>query len=265
MSVLTRLIGIALLAAAGGALASESGLRLEPAPGHRLDEESLQRGARNFVNYCLTCHSAQYMRYNRLTDLGLTEQQIKDNLMFPTDKIGSTMTVAMPRADATAWFGAPPPDLSVEARVRGKDWLYSYLNAFYRDEKSPSGWNNLVFPNVSMPHVLWALQGPSKLVETEYEDREKAEAAAIAAKGLALSEPLPGGKYMVKTLAQEAPGSLSPVQYKVFVSDLVNFLDYIAEPARNERINIGIGVLIFLGVLFAFAYALKRNYWKDVH
>ena len=119
MNTVIRWIGVILLVAAGGAFAAETGLRLEPAPGRRLDNESLQRGARNFVNYCLTCHSAQYMRYNRLTDLGLTEQQIKDNLMFATDKIGSTMTVAMSKADATAWFGAPPPDLSVEARVRG--------------------------------------------------------------------------------------------------------------------------------------------------
>jgi len=265
MNVLTRLIGIVLLAAAGGALASESGLRLEPAPERRLDNESLQRGARNFVNYCLGCHGAQYMRYNRLTDLGLTEQQIRDNLMFATDKFGSTMTVAMSKADATAWFGAPPPDLSVEARVRGADWLYSYLNGFYRDEKTPSGWNNLVFPNVAMPHVLWAVQGVNKLVETEYEDGEKADAAAIAAKRLARAEPLQNGKYVVKTLAQESRGSLSPVEYETFVADLVNFLDYIAEPSRNERINVGIGVLIFLAVLFAFTYALKRNYWKDVH
>jgi ubiquinol-cytochrome c reductase cytochrome c1 subunit len=246
--------------AAGGA-----DLRLDPAPIHRLDAESLQRGARNFVNYCLNCHSAKYMRYQRLTDLGLTDQQIKDNLMFATDKVGSTMTVAMTKADATAWFGAPPPDLSVEARVRGADWLYSYLNAFYRDEKAPSGWNNLVFPNVAMPHVLWSVQGVNKLVETEYEDREKAEAAWIAAKGLAKLERAAGGKYVVKVLAQQSPGSVSPVEYKALVADLVNFLGYMAEPARNERVNAGIVALIFLGVLFTFAYALKRNYWQDVH
>lgn len=265
MKAIIRWLGVVLLVAAGGAFAAESGLRLEPAPGRRLDNESLQRGARNFVNYCLTCHSAQHMRYKRLTDLGLTEQQIKDNLMFATDKVGSTMTVAMSKADATAWFGAPPPDLSVEARVRGADWLYSYLNAFYRDDKAPSGWNNLVFPKVAMPHVLWAIQGVNKLVETEYEDQEKAEAAAIAAESLAKVERLPNGKYAVLTLAQESPGSLSSVDYKAFVADLVNYLVYMAEPARNERINIGIGVLIFLGVLFTFAYALKRNYWKDIH
>jgi len=260
-----RWIGVVLLVAASAAFAAETGLRLEPAPGRRLDNESLQRGARNFVNYCLSCHSAQYMRYNRLTDLGLTERQIKDNLMFATDKIGSTMVVAMGKADAAAWFGAPPPDLSVEARVRGADWLYSYLNAFYRDDKAPSGWNNLVFPNVAMPHVLWSVQGVNKLVETEYEDREKAEAAAIAVKSLAKVERAGDGKYVVKTLAQESPGSLSAVQYEALVADLVNFLGYMAEPARNQRINFGIGALIFLGILFAFAYALKRNYWKDIH
>jgi ubiquinol-cytochrome c reductase cytochrome c1 subunit len=265
MSACTRWIGILLLVASGGALAAESGLHFEPAPGRRLDNESLQRGARDFVNYCLTCHSAQYMRYNRLTDLGLTEQQIKDNLMFATDKVGSTMTVAMSKSDATAWFGAPPPDLSVEARVRGADWLYNYLIAFYRDDKAPSGWNNLVFPKVAMPHVLWSVQGVNKLVETEYEDQEKAEAAAIAVKGLVKSERRPDGKYVVLTLASESPGSLSPVEYKALVADLVNYLVYMAEPARNERINFGIGALIFLGVLFSFAYALKRDYWKDIH
>jgi ubiquinol-cytochrome c reductase cytochrome c1 subunit len=227
--------------------------------------ESLQRGARNFANYCLNCHSAQYMRYNRLTDLGISEQEIRDNLMFATDKLGSTMTATMPKADAVAWFGVAPPDLSVEARIRGKDWLYSYLLAFYRDKKTTTGWNNLVFNNVSMPHVLWKLSGVQRLVETEYEDQDKAEAAVIAAKGLALAERINDHKYVVKTLALDGSGTMPPVEYEGFVADLVNYLDYIAEPVRNERINIGIGVLIYLGVLLVFAYALKRAYWKDVH
>ena len=266
MMKLVSLLFVVLAGASGVAAAAEGGgIRLSPAPVNRLDEESLQRGARNFVNYCLTCHTAKYMRYNRLTDLGLTEAQIVDNLMFASDKIGETMTVAMTPANGKAWFGAAPPDLSVEARIRGRDWLYNYLLGFYRDEKTASGWNNLVFPNVGMPHVLWELSGINKLVETEYEDREKGEAAWIAAKGLAKLERAADGKYVVKTLAQQTPGSLSPVEYKALVADLVNFLDYIAEPARNERINAGIAVLIFLGMLFAFAYALKRNYWKDVH
>src|ERR1700687_2923206 len=220
MKPMTVLLGFIVLAATLTVSAEESGLRLEPAPARRLDVESLQRGARNFVNYCLNCHSAQYMRYNRVEDLAIGEQEIRDNLMFPTDKIGSTMTVAMSKADAAAWFGAPPPDLSVEARVRGKDWLYSYLLGFYRDEKSVTGWNNIVFPNVSMPHVLWNLSGTQKLVETEYEDQEKAEAGAIAAKGLAIAERMADGKWVVKTLAQDTPGKMSPGEFKVFVADL---------------------------------------------
>jgi len=262
-----RLLAALLLAASGAAVAAESGPRLLGAPSEHWfgREASLQRGARNFVNYCLNCHSAQYMRYSRLTDLGLTEALIKDNLMFATDKVGSTMTVAMTPADAKAWLGAVPPDLSVEARVRGKDWLYSYLLAFYRDEKTASGWNNLVFPNVGMPHVLWNLSGSQKLVEIEYENSDKAEAAAIAAKGLALVEPAAGGKFVVKTVAPDAPGSLSGPEYEAFVADLVNYLDYMAEPVKHERINIGMVVLMFLGVLFVFVYSLKRDYWKEVH
>jgi ubiquinol-cytochrome c reductase cytochrome c1 subunit len=265
MKRIAALLGFVVLAATQTVAADESGLRLSPAPAHRLDTESLQRGARNFVNYCLTCHSAQYMRYNRLTDLGISEQEIRDNLMFATDKVGSTMTAAMPKADAAAWFGTAPPDLSVEARIRGKDWLYSYLLAFYRDEKTVTGWNNLVFHNVSMPHVLWQLSGVQKLVETEFEDEEKAEAAVIAAKGLATAKRINDHKFVVMTLAQDSAGTMPPVEYKAFVADLTNFLDYMAEPVRNERINIGIGVLIYLGLLLVFAYALKQAYWKDVH
>jgi ubiquinol-cytochrome c reductase cytochrome c1 subunit len=264
MKPMRALLGFIMLAGALTVSAEESGLRLEPAPAKRLDVESLQRGARNFVNYCLNCHSAQYMRYNRLMDLSIGEQEIRDNLMFATDKLGSTMTVAMSKADATAWFGTVPPDLSVEARIRGKDWLYSYLLAFYRDDKTVTGWNNLVFNNVSMPHVLWQLSGVQRLVETEYEDEGKAQAAVID-KGLALAERINDHKYIVKTLAQEASGTMRPVEYQAFVADLVNFLDYIGEPARNERIKIGIGVLVYLGILLVFAYALKRAYWKDVH
>ena len=268
MRILSVVLAVVVLGAAGDALASEAteaGLRLEPALVNRLDVESLQRGARNFVNYCLNCHGAQYMRYNRLADLGLTEAQIKDNLMFATDKVGSTMAAPISRADGTAWFGVAPPDLTVESRIRGKDWIYNYLLGFYRDDESTTGWNNLVFPSVAMPHVLWNLAGTQKLVETEYESLDKAEAAAIAIKGLALVEPGKGGKWLVKTVAPNVPGTLSPVEYKAFVTDLVNYLDYMAEPIRNERINIGYVVMIYLGVLFAFAYALKRNYWKDVH
>src|ERR1700687_2037150 len=211
MKPMTVLLGFIVLAATLTVSAEESGLRLEPAPARRLDVESLQRGARNFVNYCLNCHSAQYMRYNRVEDLAIGEQEIRDNLMFGTDKIGSTMTVAMSKADAAAWFGTVPPDLSVEARIRGKDWLYSYLLAFYRDEKTVTGWNNLVFNNVSMPHVLWKLSGVQSLGESEFEDEGKAEAAAIAAKSLALAERMSDHKDVVKTLDQEGHGRMQRV------------------------------------------------------
>ena len=266
MRTLACLLFVLLGAAAGGAVAAGGAdMRLSPAPVNRLDEESLQRGARNFVNYCLTCHTAKYMRYNRLTDLGLTQSQITSNLMFASDKIGDTMTVAMTDANAKAWFGAPPPDLSVESRIRGRDWLYNYLLGFYRDDKSATGWNNIVFPNVGMPHVLWELSGINKLVETEYESHEKATAAAIAVKGLSAVEPLQGHKYAVLQVAPDVPGSMSRVQYEAFVADLVNYMDYMAEPVKNRRIHLGILVLLFLGVLFVFAYALKREYWKDLH
>jgi ubiquinol-cytochrome c reductase cytochrome c1 subunit len=207
------------------------------------------------------------MRYERLKDIGLTEQQIKDNLMFGTDKIGSTMTVAMTPADGKAWFNAMPPDLSVEARVRGVDWLYNYLLGFYRDDATPSGWNNLVFPNVVMPHVLWTLTGPNTLVTTEFESHEKALAAAISKKGLVRVDPAVGGKYVVRTVQPDAnaAGSMTPAQYQAFVADLVNYMDYMAEPTRNERVRIGIVVMMYLAVLFVLVYSLKRMYWKDVH
>jgi ubiquinol-cytochrome c reductase cytochrome c1 subunit len=252
----------------GAALASGGAdLRLDPAPIHRLDAESLQRGARNFVNYCLNCHSAKYMRYERLKDIGLNEQQIKDNLMFGTDKIGSTMTVAMTAAEGKAWFGAVPPDLSVEARVRGTDWLYNYLLGFYRDDSTPTGWNNLVFPNVGMPHVLWTLTGPTQLVSTEFDSHEKALAASIAKKGLVRIDPGTGGKYLVRTVAADpnAAGAMSPAEYQAFVADLVNYMDYMAEPTRNERVRLGIVVMMYLAVLFVLVYALKRMYWKNLH
>jgi ubiquinol-cytochrome c reductase cytochrome c1 subunit len=268
MKTILTLVAACLIGASGAALASGGAdLRLDPAPIHRLDAESLQRGARNFVNYCLNCHSAKYMRYERLKDIGLTEDQIKNNLMFGTDKIGSTMTVSMTPAEAKAAFNAVPPDLSVEARVRGVDWLYNYMLSFYRDESTPTGWNNLVFPNVGMPHVLWQLSGPNKLVSTEFDEHEKALAAAIARKGLSKIEPATGDKWLLRAVATdtEASGTMTPVQYQAFVADLVNFLDFVAEPTKNERISLGISVMLYLGVLFLLVYVLKRTYWRDVH
>jgi ubiquinol-cytochrome c reductase cytochrome c1 subunit len=271
--LLAALLLLPGLAHAAGAPAP----RMESAIIDPRDAPSLQSGARTFVNYCLNCHSARFMRFNRLTDLGLTEQQIADNLIltgrtemtdggpqFVPTKTGDTMTIAMRPGDAKQWFGAPPPDLSVEARVRGSEWLYNYFLAFYRDDKSATGWNNLVFPNVGMPHVLWAWQGTQKLVATTFDKRSDAEAAAIAAKGLALVEATADHKYTVKTLEVATPGSMSPAEYRRAVGDLVNFMAYVAEPSRLTRYRLGLIVLMYLGVMFVFAYWLKREYWKDV-
>jgi ubiquinol-cytochrome c reductase cytochrome c1 subunit len=271
-------LAAALVAISGAAHAAGAPApRMERYGADSRDVESLQRGARLFVNYCLNCHSAKYMRYNRLTDIGLTESQIADNLIltgrfedtpagpaFAATKPGETMQVAMRPADAKAWFGAPPPDLSVEARVRGTEWLYNYLISFYRDDKSATGWNNLVFPNVGMPHVLWELSGVNRLDVAAHPTRAAAEAAAIGAKAIALVEPAKDG-YTVKTLALQDAGSMTPAEYRKAMGDLVNFLDYVAEPAKNTRRTLGVVVLIFLGVLFMLAYWLKREYWKEVH
>jgi ubiquinol-cytochrome c reductase cytochrome c1 subunit len=208
--------------------------RLDRSPHEPTDLISLQSGARIYVNYCLGCHGAQYMRYNRLTELGLTEQQIRDNLLFTADKVGETMKIPMDAKAAKQWFGVPPPDLSVVARSRGADWLYTYLRTFYRDPKTASGWNNAVFENVAMPHALWTLQG-----ERGY-DHEK------------------------KQFRELSKGSLTSVEYDMAVRDLVNFLVYVGEPAASDRKAIGIVVLFVLGVLFILTYLLKKEYWKDV-
>jgi ubiquinol-cytochrome c reductase cytochrome c1 subunit len=238
-----RALFLQLLLIPLAAVAASEEMKLERAPIDPRDAISIQRGAQVFVNYCLNCHSAEAMRYNRLEDLGLTEQQIKDNLMFATDKVGDTMTVAMRRGDAKTWFGVPPPDLSVIARARGADWLYTYLRSFYRDDSRDTGWNNLAFPNVGMPNVLYELQGEQALN----------------------AQPGPEGTAGVKTLLLETPGKLSATDYDKLVADLVNYLVFMSEPARETRIRIGYAVLIFLGVLFVPVYLLKKEYWKDVH
>ena len=225
------------------ALAAEAGYRLDRAPIDPKDLVSLQAGARTFVNYCLNCHGAEHMRYNRLTDLGLSESQIRDNLIPTNAKVGETMKVALTVKDGKAMFGAAPPDLTVVGRSRGADWLYTYLRSFYRDPKSPTGWNNAVFPEVAMPHALWTLQG-ERALEVVSRDAQHAP---------------PEYKW-----SQLSPGAENAVQYDTTVRDLVNFLVYVGEPAANDRKRIGIVVLFALGVLFIFAYALKKEYWKDV-
>ncbi len=227
-----------LLLAPGLALASSAGLHLDRAPVNLHDKLSLQHGAQIFVNHCLNCHSANAMRYARLGDLGLSEGQIRENLMFASDRIGDTMTTALATKDGKAWFGVMPPDLSLIARSRGADWLYTYLRSFYRDPAAKSGWNNTVFPNVGMPHVLWEYQGTQAL--------QGGEAA--------------GGHKLVL----EEPGKLSPAEYDKYVGDLVNYLVFMGEPAAAKRVQIGIVVIFFLAVFFVITLLLKKEYWKDV-
>ena len=242
-SVMRKLL-LGLLVAPVLAWAAAGGYRLDRAPIDPTDLLSLQSGARTFVNYCLNCHGAQFMRYNRLTDLGLTEAQIRDNLILTGDKLGDTMKVAMGVKEGRAMFGVAPPDLSVIGRARGADWLYTYLRTFYRDAKSPTGWNNAMYENAAMPHVLWSLQGERGL-----------QIVHVGEPGHATAE---------YKWSQLTPGTQNAVQYDTTVRDLVNFLVYMGEPDAASRKRIGVVVLYVLGILFIFAYALKREYWKDV-
>jgi ubiquinol-cytochrome c reductase cytochrome c1 subunit len=217
------------------ALAASTGYRLDSSPHDLRDLVSLQAGARTYVNYCLGCHGIQFMRYQGLTEFGISEAQIKEHLLFTADKVGEPMKVAIDPKEGKAWFGVAPPDLSVVARSRGADWLYTYLRTFYRDPKTVTGWNNAVYANVAMPHALWTLQG-----EQGWDAKEH-------------------------RLTEISKGSMSPTQYDATVRDLVNFLVYVGEPAATDRKSIGIVVLfVLLLVLFPFTYWLKKEFWKDV-
>jgi ubiquinol-cytochrome c reductase cytochrome c1 subunit len=233
-------------------LANSEGMAWDRAPNKTNDVVSLQNGAKLFVNYCLNCHSAAYMRFNRLKDIGLTEAQIKDNLLFTTDKVGDNMKVAMDPKQAKEWFGGVPPDLTVIARSRaghngtGADYLYTYLRSYYRDETKATGWNNLAYPNVGMPHVLWQLQGERKAVfETAHEHGHEA--------------------HVFKGFEQITPGTMTSVQYDEAIGDLVGYLQWMGEPSQNTRVQVGVWVLLFLLVFTFFAWRLNAAYWRDVH
>jgi ubiquinol-cytochrome c reductase cytochrome c1 subunit len=219
---------------------------LERAPINIHDRLSLQRGAHLFVNHCLNCHSASSMRYGRLTDLGLTEAQVRENLLFTADKVGEAMVAPMDVAVAKAAFGVVPPDLSLVGRSRGADWLYTYMRSFYRDPASKSGWNNLVFPNVAMPHVLWDNQGEQHLQVTERMDSRTGEVKRT------------------QRLVLERPGKVGRAEYDAQVADLVNFLAYMGEPAQASRKMWGVLALFLLSGFFVLALLLKAEYWKDV-
>ena len=221
--------------------AAELGMALDKAPIDTTDNASLQRGAESFVNYCLTCHGASFMRYNRHRDIGLSNEQILDKLVYTGQKVGDLMQSAMRKKEGEEWFGVVPPDLSVIARSRGADWLYTYLRTFYRDDSTATGWNNLIFDRAAMPHVLYQLQGEQKLV-VKTGDKEKQ-----------------------KSLSLDKPGKLTAAEYDKFVGDLVNYLVYLGEPHANTRKDLGFMVMIFLLGMLVLSYALKREYWKDVH
>jgi ubiquinol-cytochrome c reductase cytochrome c1 subunit len=234
-----------------GAQASEGGLAWDKAPGQTTNLASLQNGARLFVNYCLNCHSAAFMRYNRLKDIGLTELQIKENLLFTTEKVGDTMKAAIDPKQAKEWFGGNPPDLTLIARSRsgsggsGADYLYTYLRTYYRDDSKATGWNNLAYPNVAMPNVLWELQGERKPIYEEIEEH--------------------GHKVQVfKSWQQISPGLMTPLQYDQAVGDLVNYLQWMSEPAQNTRVRVGVWVLLFLLILTFAAWRLNASFWKKV-
>lgn len=232
--VLTFLLSIGWLLSSH-AIAAPSGVKLDSANINLRDQASLQRGAQTFVNYCMGCHAASFMRYSRMAkDLGLSEDLVRQNLMFVTDTIGDTMTISMRAEDAQKWFGVAPPDLSVIARSRSVDWLYTYLRTYYLDDSTIMGTNNLAYTNVAMPHVLWEQQG-YKTMDSD------------------------------GNLVSATQGNLSNREYDLMVRDLVNFLAYISEPSKLQRLDLGKWVLLYLFIFFLVAYPLKRAFWKDVH
>jgi len=250
---------LAALTFVGTAFANEGGPAWDKFPKERVsDNASLQNGAKLFVNYCLNCHSAAYMRYNRLKDIGLTDDQIKKNLMFAGEKVGDQMKVALDPKQAKQWFGATPPDLSVIARSRagangsGADYLYTYLRTFYRDDTRPTGWNNRVFPSVGMPHVLWELQGQQRAVYKT----EKAEGEHGG--GHEASHEVFAG------FEQITPGKMNAAEYNSNVADLVAYLQWMGEPVQNFRFRLGVVVVLFMALFTVIAWRLNAAFWKDV-
>ncbi|MES2151472.1 MAG: cytochrome c1 [Pseudomonadota bacterium] len=245
---------IAILALVPGlAFANEAGYPLDKAP-ERTSLASLQNGAKLFVNYCLNCHAATSMRYNRLRDLGLTEDQIKANLLFTQDKVGGMMTTALRAEDAKLWFGAVPPDLSVIARAKasgagtGGDYLYTYLRTFYKDDTRPTGWNNLILPNAAMPHVMWQLQGVRTVKMVEEADPHDHSKTI----------------HKVGGFEQVTPGLMSTTEFDTATADLVGYLEWMAEPTQGTRKKLGVWVLLFMSAFALLAWRLNASFWKEV-
>lgn len=246
----------AALALAGPASAASEGIAWDKFPANRVtDLAALQNGAKLFANYCLNCHSAAYMRYNRLRDIGLTEQQIKDNLVFTGVKVGDVMKTALDPKEAKEWFGAVPPDLTLIARSRadgakgsGADYVYTLLRSYYRDDTKATGWNNAAFPSIGMPFPLWELQGQQRAVFADEKDPHDATKTVHVFKGF---EPI-------------TAGAMTREQYNEAAADLVAFLQWMAEPVQTQRVRIGVWVLLFLALFTVIAWRLNAAFWKDV-
>jgi len=241
--VRSAIVAFVLAAGVAGGAAAQHEVHLDEANNNIANTASLQRGAKYFVNYCLGCHSAKYVRYNRLgEDLQISNRQLMDNLMFTGERPFDTMSIAMKPEDSKRWFSISPPDLSLIARSRGPDYIYTYLHSFYVDQERPTGVNNIVLPNTSMPHVLWQLQGIQRAV---FEADEH-------------------GVQEFKAFEMVRPGELDARAYDDVVRDIVNFLDYIGEPMKRERQQLGVRVIGFLLVFLLISYMLKKEIWKDV-
>ena len=238
------------------ARAASEGVAWDKFPMQRItDLAALQNGAKLFTNYCLNCHAAVYMRYNRLRDIGLSEEQIKDNLIFTGAKVGETMKTALDPKDAKAWFGGVPPDLTLITRSRsdaskgsGADYVYTYLRSYYRDDSKPTGWNNIAFPGVGMPHVMWQVQGQQRAVYADEKDPHDARKTVHVFKAF---EPI-------------TAGTLSPGEYNNAVADLVAYLQWMSEPVQTSRVRLGVWVLLFLAGFTVIAWRLNASFWKDI-
>jgi ubiquinol-cytochrome c reductase cytochrome c1 subunit len=233
--------------------AASEGIAWDKAMPKTNDMASLQNGAKLFVNYCLNCHSAAFMRYNRLKDIGISEQQIKDQMLFTTEKVGETMKSNIDPKQAKEWFGGVPPDLTVITRAKsdvakgsGSDYVYTLLRSYYRDSSKATGWNNLAYPNIGMPNPLWELQGEREPVYTTAKSHGK------------------DVQQFTGQWTQTKPGALSPLQYDQAVGDLVSYLTWMGEPAQNQRVRVGVWVLIFLGIFTIIAWRLNAAFWKDI-
>jgi ubiquinol-cytochrome c reductase cytochrome c1 subunit len=268
-----KLIAIAALALApltGFAAGGGPNPFVVPSNADVTNDAAIQRGAKYFTNYCMGCHSAKYVRYKVMEQVGLTKEQIEENLIFDGSKIGGLMTIAMADSDGSKWFGAPAPDLSLEARLRkGPDWIYSYLKGFYSDPSRPMGVNNTVFKNVGMPNVLWELEGIKEAVY-RYEVHHDGHTVATfdnEAEAKAKVGEIEGAKLekVVDHLVQVQSGSMSAAEFDQVARDLATYMAYISEPIAEERKRMGVWVILFLTFFTVLAYLMKKEWWKDVH